>query len=926
MKYLFSILFLFSSFLGKAQLFSESFAYPEGTPLSTLLWDVHSGGTTNPVLTSEGLVFGNAPMDGGVALSGGGQDIHQGFKAQNSGTVYASFLVNVAEASSDGEYFLHLGPEDLGTNFRGRVFVKKADNRIAFGVSKSSSSANYANKVFQFNKTYQIVLKYTFQNSSKTDDTVELFVLENQTNAEPKSLVSAKEGEFDSNNIGSIAFRQGSGSKAATLIVDELRIADNWKDAVSLKRELSVELTLPDNLYAYRSKCVSEPVFPVTLNAYWPETELSIWSPSVNIMEFSVDGLNWSDQVTFRSTDNAYYEPFYIKMLATEVADDEGELTISIDNYGAEVIDHITARYAIFGLREDCSMAVKDVKKIQQGDSLLVTGVITASANEFSGFNYIEDETNGIRIQGDYGFEIGDKVQFYGILSELNQELVLQANTLKNARVLAKQSKEPKVVTLANLEEHVGSLVKLENVTLNDPNFVFLPNVNESLSQGNRVSPARIWSTTKIDGHLKPQGEFDITGVVGQYRDQYQIYPRLESDIENLGEIPESGPNISKEYTFDVAAWNLEWFGSEGNGPRDEALQMANAVQAMTEIDADVFILEEITSLNAFDDLVSSLGNYDGVCSPAVSGSGDPEFAQRVCFVYKTNTVKMVELKPLLGGTPVIADYPESFDRFWASGRLPALFVCDVQIDGVSRRLHVIGVHARANRNNPDERELVYKMRMRDLEVLKDSLDLHFSLASIIMAGDYNDDVDETVVTGFTKSTYSGFVSDTDNYKVLSKELSDKKEKSYLGYDNVIDHVMVSDELFDSVIEGGTQLQLSFIDIDGYPDNTSDHLPLLSRFMLKSILTSNVYTELDSVLIYPNPTGGDIKIGIDEDVKENVHLELFNIKGEQLDGFDADVKTVQKKLSKVLRKQASGVYIIKLMVGDGFRTYKIVKN
>lgn len=926
MKYLFSTLFLFSCFLGKSQLFTESFAYPAGTPLSTLSWEVHSGGDTNPIVISDGLTFGGASKDGSVHLSNGGQDIHRSFTPQNSGAVYASVLVNVAEASSDGEYFLHLGPVDLGTNFRGRVFVKAQDGGIAFGVSKSSSSANYTSSTFQFNKTYQLVLKYTFQSSSNTDDTVELFVLESQTSSEPESLISAKEGEFDSNNIGSIAFRQGSASKAATLILDEVRIADNWKEAVSLKRELSVELTLPDNLYAFNSKCTTEPIFPVTLNAYWPETELSIWSPSVNILEFSVDGLNWSDQLTFRSTDNAYYEPFYIKMLSTEVADYDGELTISIDNIAAEVIDHITARYAIYELREDCSLAINDAKKVQQGDSVLVTGIITGSAHEFADFNYLEDESSGIRIQGDFGFEIGDNVQFYGVLSELNQELVLVQNSQKEAKYISHTEQEPLVTALADLEEHAGKLVKIEDVRLNDPNFVFLPNVNESLSQGNRVSPARIWSSTKIDGHLKPQGEFDIIGVVGQYRDQYQIYPRLEADIENLGAIPESGLNISKEYTFDLAAWNLEWFGSEGNGPRDEALQMANAVQTMTEIDADVFILEEITSLDAFDNLVSSLESYEGVCSPAVSGSGDPEFAQRVCFVYKSKTVKMVALKPLLEGTPVISDYPESFDRFWASGRLPALFVCDVQIDGVSRRLHVIGVHARANRNNPDERELVYNMRMRDLEVLKDSLDLHFSLASIIMAGDFNDDVDETVVTGFTKSTYSDFVSDTDNYKVLSKELSDNKEKSYLGYDNVIDHVMVSNELFDSVLEDGTQLQLPFVNIDGYPDNTSDHLPLLSRFMLKPVLTAKAYSELDSVLIYPNPTGGNLKIGFDNMLEGSFKLELFNIKGELIGRFEDDLNRVEKKLSKVLAKQSAGIYVIKILEGKTYKTYKVVKK
>ena len=918
-----SFLFLisFSSF---GQLFSESFAYPEKTALTSLTWIEHSGSGSNPISVTEGLSFGGENLNSGVTLSGGGQDVNTTFTVQNDGSVYVSFLVNVKSASDDGEYFLHLGPQSLGTNFRGRVFVKMAGEGIQFGVSKSSSTAVFSDKNFQLNKTYQLVLKYTFNTTSSTDDIVELFVLENPTDIQPENRIEASKGESDSPNVGSIALRQGSSNKAPTLVLDEIRVAESWKEVVTLKRAESIQVLFPEEMYAFRSNCEKEAVFSLTLNSFWPTEVINVWSPEGNLLRFSKDKVNWFNQLTFKSSNQSFYEPFYVKMLTSKLVENTGIFTLNLDNSKGAAISRESKKYLVFDLSEDCSLAIKAMKLLQSADSVLVAGRITASANEFPKFNYLQDHSSGVRIEGDFGFEIGDSVRFNGVLSTLNLETILLLDSLKGYAFFDTKGPQPLDLNLEDLSTHGGEFVRISGVELQDKRFVFMPNTNEIVQIGNRVSPLRIWSKTKIDGHLKPQGKFDISGVVGQYRDQFQIYPRVTADIDQLGKISESSLNISKEYTFDIAAWNLEWFGSSGNGPVDNELQLENAVKVMTEIDADVFVLEEITDLNTFSSLVSLLDGYSGGCSPAVSGGGEPEQAQRICFVYKDKTIKPLGITPLLAGTPPIAEYPTSFNRFWASGRLPALFECDVNIDGVSRRMHIIGIHARANRNTPAERELVYNMRKKDIEVLKDSLDQYFPNASIIMAGDFNDDVDETVVTGLKESTYSSFMNDKDNWKALTKELSDAGQKSYIGYDNVIDHVIISNELFASAIPMGTELLLPFIGIDDYNDNTSDHLPVMSRFMLKPVLTATELTEIDSIIIYPNPTFGELKIEMPKEQEASV--KLLTIKGEVLEEVEGNQKMIERKVSKSLTKQSAGVYILKVLIGNASKTYKIVRE
>ena len=64
--------------------------------------------------------------------------------------------------------------------------------------------------------------------------------------------------------------------------------------------------------------------------------------------------------------------------------------------------------------------------------------------------------------------------------------------------------------------------------------------------------------------------------------------------------------------TLDVGEWNLEWFGSPGLGPSDEALQLENVRAVVSSANLDIWALEEIVSASQFDDLVAELPGYAG--------------------------------------------------------------------------------------------------------------------------------------------------------------------------------------------------------------------------------------------------------------------------------------------------------------------------
>ncbi|NJX17205.1 endonuclease, partial [Tamlana crocina] len=125
---------------------------------------------------------------------------------------------------------------------------------------------------------------------------------------------------------------------------------------------------------------------------------------------------------------------------------------------------------------------------------------------------------------------------------------------------------------------------------------------------------------------------------------------------------------------------------------------------------------------------------------------------QKVGFVYKTSTVNVTASRPLLtelhpfyngGDYSLLPDYPETADRFFASGRLPFLMEANVTVNGDTQEMKFIALHARANSGTGSQGR--YDMRKYDVEVLKDYLDHYFALDKVMIMGDYNDDLDYTV-------------------------------------------------------------------------------------------------------------------------------------------------------------------------------------
>ncbi|UBM58535.1 endonuclease/exonuclease/phosphatase family protein [Marinilongibacter aquaticus] len=368
--------------------------------------------------------------------------------------------------------------------------------------------------------------------------------------------------------------------------------------------------------------------------------------------------------------------------------------------------------------------------------------------------------------------------------------------------------------------------------------------------------------------------------------------------------------------TFDLVTWNLDWFGTAGVGPENDEEQVLQVMQTLEELHADVYVLEEVANSAYFENMLGFMEDYEGLCSPAVSGGRDGGNAQKVCFVFNRHTVKPKGLKPLLAGTPKIEDYPESFDRFWASGRYPALFSCEVEIAGQKQELKIVGIHARANRNT--QSRAVYDMRKMDVQVLKDSLDKYYGNDPVILAGDFNDDVDESVVEGETRSTYWPFLNDPRHWELVTKPLSEEGRHSFIGYKNIIDHIAISDELFSHLVPGTVAVYALKNGEERFKKEVSDHLPVLCSFSFSPDVIGK-----KEVLEFPNRFHSDFKLSLPKALLAN--LKIKNEKQQILLDITGNEEELHRHLNETIALLEEGQYIIQIFIGNTAFSYKIVK-
>jgi hypothetical protein len=550
----------------------------------------------------------------------------------------------------------------------------------------------------------------------------------------------------------------------------------------------------------------------------------------------------------------------------------------------------LTANVSVSGtVNSNSPFTPISIARANIGQTYTIQGRVTVTNQLGARQIYIQDATGGIVVySGPSGtdlttqVQLGDSVLARGPISVFNGFTEITSPAATSFTIVSGAGTvvpTPIAITPDQLANYQGQLVSIANADISGSGPTFAGGASYTITAGGQSGVLRISANSPLAGAGRPSNPVSVTGISDRFAsgattpgtNGLQFQPRILPDIPGSTAAQDAqcggteSTTLSRDQTLDIAAWNMEFFGADGGtiicpngnlnyndmGPTNEDLQQSNSVTVLGKLNADIIAAEEVSDIDRFKATVAAIpGSYSYICSDKFSyyfqdectqvPTGNPptvfgptKYAQKVCVIYNTATVTPVlaETKALLVGSSARYDYPSG--NGWSSGRLPFLFVGDVTINGTTRRVHVVALHAKSGDAADD-----FNRRKQDFTDLKTLLDNQYPNANVVILGDYNDKSTTSIYTSSPVSSFNNFVTDGTNYNVITKPLEQQNCSTFNSSASFIDHMIVSNDLSAGYIDNSTYVIQPF-SIPNYGNTTSDHNPIGARFDLTKLFAPN---------------------------------------------------------------------------------------
>ena len=367
--------------------------------------------------------------------------------------------------------------------------------------------------------------------------------------------------------------------------------------------------------------------------------------------------------------------------------------------------------------------------------------------------------------------------------------------------------------------------------------------------------------------------------------------------------------------TFDVASWNLEFFGAPTQGPSNDATQLNNVAAVIEQGGIDLWALQEVVDQTEWGQLLDRVRDegYAGVLGPQVSNNAT--FDQRLAFVYDTRVVTVIGTRTIL-----------SESAFEFGGREPFEMQARVSIGGQARTVRVIGFHAKASTGQDD-----YDRRERGAEALKTYIDDRIVRGeSVILLGDYNDLLLRSTRSG-RPSPYRAFVDNPD-YVTATLPLEQNGVNTFCRNSTCTsgdtrDHLLFTSNLSAEYVDGSADRFGEVLSgVSGYTSTTSDHVPVLARFEFRAVSAEG---QPDGGLALlapaPSPFRASTRLRFRLDAPAEVALDVFDVLGRRVAGVGGAYGAGEHGVTVDGRALAPGTYLVRLAADGAVQTQRIVR-
>lgn len=316
--------------------------------------------------------------------------------------------------------------------------------------------------------------------------------------------------------------------------------------------------------------------------------------------------------------------------------------------------------------------------------------------------------------------------------------------------------------------------------------------------------------------------------------------------------------------TLDVITWNIEHFPKNGQTTIDYVTQIIYA------LDIDVIAMQEVDIPTDFEAFIAQLDGYEGMYQ-------QNEYA-RLAYIYKSN-LDINEIFQIFTG----------FEYHNILPRPP--IVMDLTFMGENYIL--INNHLKCCGDGYlDTSDLYDEENRRRLGVntLHSYMTATYPNSNIILLGDLNDLLAES---NPDNNVYAAWTDDSTHFTFADMDIATGPSSgwSYPSWPSHLDHILVSNELFDELDAPSTAVEVIKIDDyfpngwSGYDANVSDHRPVGIRFIPSA--ASNLLSQKEDkpyFEIAPNPVQNRATLRFSRLLVEGTIL-IHSISGQQIEAF-----------------------------------------
>ena len=356
------------------------------------------------------------------------------------------------------------------------------------------------------------------------------------------------------------------------------------------------------------------------------------------------------------------------------------------------------------------------------------------------------------------------------------------------------------------------------------------------------------------------------------------------------------GLRFGDDQHLEVVTWNIEWFPKVASRTPDYVAEI------IRKLDADVYALQEIDDTSRFRQVVAGLRGYR-----AFMPVGDH---RGLAYVYKTSTVQADTFYRLFRN--------RSFQRLFP--RRPLLM--EVRYDG--ERYVLINNHYKCCGNGRLEDDSWDEERRRlDANVaLRDLIAQYHANDRLILLGDLNDVLND----GPNDNVFKPFLDQPQRYRFVTQAIADgpRRNWSFPNWPSHLDHLMVTDELFEALERSGSTVRSLRIDdyLPGgwteYDTYVSDHRPVGLKLAVSTPASLRFESPSPTKMrLYPNPATGKLRIEAAEAIDQAV---LFDMAGRKREVWHDG--TGQKSIG-LAHELPAGLYLVKVRLVSGAQVSRL---